>query len=75
MVGLSGGIVGEMAEYKAEMQKEQEIVDYINGRANSPEFLNYYQGLIRHNHYQKNKMMLQKIIKNLNLKMLNIVNY
>ena len=31
MVGLSGGIVGEMAEYKAEMQKEQEIVDYING--------------------------------------------
>ena len=34
-MGLSGGIVGEMAEYKAEMQKEQEIVDYINGRANS----------------------------------------
>ena len=54
-VGLSGGIYGEYQAYKQEMQKEQEIADYVNERANSPEFLNYYQSLIRHNSYD-NKM-------------------
>lgn len=54
-VGLSGGIYGEYQAYKQDMQKEQELVDYINERANSPEFLNYYQSLIRHNSYD-NKM-------------------
>lgn len=60
-IGLSGGIIGEVVEYRERMAREQEIVDYMNSRVQSPEFLNYYQGLTRHNKYQKdmNKAVLE----------------
>lgn len=60
-IGLSGGIIGEVVEYRERMAREQEIVDYMNNRVQSPEFLNYYQGLTRHNKYQKdmNKAVLE----------------
>lgn len=51
-IGLSGGIIGEFREYKQQMQREQAIVDYLNNRVQSPEFLNYYRGLIRHKKFQ-----------------------
>ena len=51
-VGLSGGIMGELREQGEQAQREQVIVDYMNQRAQSPEFRNYYQGLIRHNKLQ-----------------------
>ena len=49
---LEGGIVGESREYINQMNRETEIANYMNSRVNSPEFINYYQGLIRHNKYQ-----------------------
>lgn len=35
-----------------EVDRNQAIANHMNERVNSPEFKNYYQGLIRHNKYQ-----------------------
>ena len=51
-VTLEGGIIGEFREYRDKMNRENEIANYMNERVQSPEFINYYQGLIRHNKYQ-----------------------
>lgn len=51
-VTLEGGILGELRENREQMDREQQIVDYMNNRIQSPEFRNYYQGLSRHNYYQ-----------------------
>ena len=51
-IGLAGGLWGDVRDYNEETKRQQEIVDYLNGRINTPEFKNYYQGLIRHNKYQ-----------------------
>lgn len=51
-VTLEGGTIGEFREYRDRMNRENEIADYMNERVQSPEFINYYQGLIRHNKYQ-----------------------
>lgn len=51
-IGIEGGAYNEYQEYKEQMAREQEIADRMNERVQSPEFLNYYQGLIRHNKYQ-----------------------
>lgn len=51
-VTLEGGILGELRENREQMDREQQIVDYMNNRLQSPEFRNYYQGLSRHNYYQ-----------------------
>lgn len=50
--GLSGGILGELQEADETKDRDTEIVDYMNERTQSPEFKNYYQGLIRHNKFQ-----------------------
>ena len=50
---LEGGAYNHWREYQENRTKEQQIVDYMNSRVQSPEFLNYYQGLIRHNKYQR----------------------
>lgn len=51
-VTLEGGTLGEFREYRDKMNRETEIANYMNERVQSPEFINYYQGLIRHNKYQ-----------------------
>lgn len=51
-VTLEGGIIGEFREYRDKMNRENEIANYMNERVQSPELINYYQGLIRHNKYQ-----------------------
>lgn len=51
-IGIEGGAANEYSQYREQMAREQEIADYMNSRVQSPEFLNYYQGLIRHNKYQ-----------------------
>ena len=51
-ITFEGGAVNEWKEYNQKMARESEIANYMNGRINSPEFKNYYQGLIRHNKYQ-----------------------
>lgn len=49
---LEGGIIGEIRDYRDQIKRENRIVNYMNERVQSPEFINYYQGLIRHNKYQ-----------------------
>lgn len=40
-------------QLRQEADRNQAIANHMNERVNSPEFKNYYQGLIRHNKYQK----------------------
>lgn len=52
-ITINGGIIGEYNEYKENKKEENEVIDYLNNRvANNKDFLNYYQGYIRHNKYQ-----------------------
>lgn len=51
-ITIEGGAKNEWREYSKKMARENEIANYMNNRINSPEFKNYYQGLIRHNKYQ-----------------------
>lgn len=51
-VYLQEGVLGHIRDYNERVAREERIVDYMNQRVQSPEFLNYYQGLIRHNKYQ-----------------------
>lgn len=52
-ITIEGGAINEWREESARVAREQEIADYMNNRVNSPEFKNYYQGLIRHQKYQQ----------------------
>lgn len=51
-ITIEGGAINEWREYNNRIARENEIANYMNSRINSPEFKNYYQGLIRHNKYQ-----------------------
>ena len=51
-ITIEGGMYNELRESRERRIREQEVADYMNNRFNSPEFKNYYQGLIRHNKYQ-----------------------
>lgn len=51
-ITLEEGAVNQWKDYNEKIARENEIANYINSRINSPEFKNYYQGLIRHNKYQ-----------------------
>lgn len=51
-ITTEGGAINEWRDYNERIARENEIANYMNSRINSPEFKNYYQGLIRHNKYQ-----------------------
>ena len=51
-ITTEGGAINEWRDYNEKIARENEIANYMNSRINSPEFKNYYQGLIRHNKYQ-----------------------
>lgn len=51
-VVLQGNMFSKWKELKQEADRNQAIATHMNERVNSPEFKNYYQGLIRHNKYQ-----------------------
>ena len=51
-ITIEGGAINEWRDYRNKIARENEIANYMNSRVNSPEFKNYYQGLIRHNKYQ-----------------------
>ena len=51
-ITIEGGAINEWRYYNEKIARENEIANYMNSRINSPEFKNYYQGLIRHNKYQ-----------------------
>ena len=48
---LQGGVYGELRDYRKEILEERELADRLNNRVQSPDFQNYYQGLIRHYKY------------------------
>lgn len=49
---FEGGIYGEAKDYFNEWRREEDLANRLNQRVQSPEFLNYYRGLIRRNKYQ-----------------------
>lgn len=51
-ITIEGGAINEWRDYNEKIARENEIANYMNSRINSPEFKNYYQGLIRHKKYQ-----------------------
>lgn len=51
-ITIEGGAINGWRDYNERMAREERIANYMNDRVNSPEFKNYYQGLIRHNKYQ-----------------------
>lgn len=51
-ITIEGGAINKWRDYNEKIARENEIANYMNSRINSPEFKNYYQGLIRHNKYQ-----------------------
>lgn len=51
-ITIEGGAINGWRAYNEKTARENEIANYMNSRINSPEFKNYYQGLIRHNKYQ-----------------------
>ena len=51
-VTLEGGFIGAIREAREQRKMEEELADRLNKRVQSPEFVNYYQGLIRHRKYQ-----------------------
>lgn len=51
-ITIEGGAINEWRDYNEKIAREDKIANYMNNRINSPEFKNYYQGLIRHNKYQ-----------------------
>lgn len=51
-VTIEGGAFNEWREFSEKRGEETQVAEYMNQRFNSPEFKNYYQGLVRHNKYQ-----------------------
>ena len=52
-VGITGGIGGAIKENNLRLAQEKIVVDAVNKRVQEPDFVNYWQGLIRHEKYQK----------------------
>lgn len=51
-ITIEEGAINKWRDYNGKIARENEIANYMNSRISSPEFKNYYQGLIRHNKYQ-----------------------
>lgn len=51
-VTIEGGAFNTWREFSEKRGEETQVAEYMNQRFNSPEFKNYYQGLVRHNKYQ-----------------------
>ena len=52
-ITFQGGIREDIKEIKEQNKADDVIVEQLNNRIQSPEFLNYYQSIIRHNTYQR----------------------
>lgn len=72
-ITLEGGIYGGFREYMDKINRETEIANYMNNRVQSPEFKNYYQGLIRHNKYQTDMNQAVEENNEFEFKMLNML--
>lgn len=54
-IGMAGGIWDDINEIKQQNVEAKEIVDQLNNRIQDPKFVDFYQGLTRHQSFQ-NKM-------------------
>lgn len=54
-IKFEGGAFNEYRNYREEITRSAELADKLNQRVQSPEFLNYYRGLIRRTKYQNDK--------------------
>lgn len=54
-VQMNGGIFGEWREGIQAMEAETKAADILNKRANSKEFKNYYNGLVKHRAFENAK--------------------
>ena len=52
VIGLSGGALGAIRDYNQGIETDNDIIDRMNERIHSPEFLNYYRGMLRHQYFQ-----------------------
>lgn len=52
-VYLMGGVYNEIQQGLEQKRREQEVVDYMNSRANDPKFRAYYEGVVRNRAYEK----------------------
>lgn len=53
---LNGGIYGEIRDGIERRAREKAFADQLNARANSPEFKQYYEALVRHRGYENAKI-------------------
>lgn len=51
-ITIRGGIIGDYRDYREQKDRENSMVNMLNERVSSPEFQNYYEGMIRHAKYQ-----------------------
>lgn len=51
-LSLEGELWEGISDVREEKKQAQSLIDALNQRVQSPEFLNYYQGFIRHQKYQ-----------------------
>ena len=51
-LSLEGELWEGVSDIREEKKQAQSLIDALNQRVQSPEFLNYYQGFIRHQKYQ-----------------------
>lgn len=59
-IHMEGGIMEDYRENKATKEETHELVNKLNSRVNSPEFQNYYSGVVRHNAYEAAKTQAVK---------------
>lgn len=52
-VYLMGGVYNEIQQGLEQKRREQEVVDYMNSRANDPKFRAYYEGIVRNRAYER----------------------
>lgn len=62
-ITLASGAYNSWKEYSRQKDRENEVANYMNNRINSPEFKNYYQGIVRHRKYQDD---MDKAVENNN---------
>ena len=56
-IGVSGGFFGQLNEINEDYERNKDVADYLNRRMEDPKFKDYYQGLVRHNYFQKKRIL------------------
>lgn len=57
---LQGGMYNEIKQGIKKREEEERVANYLNSRANDPEFQNYYRGIIRNKKFENDKLTAAK---------------